>query len=149
MSELWTLNRICPFLTSSPNRALISTTRPVASDGTGTLRETSGLTTPVTFNSGAEACGSDATTGNWSGWSTFTRLASSSCSTLAAGGSSDLASAVTFWPHPASIVVRATHDSVVNIKARFMELPHGPLRDSVDSLRSSTNQSGSNSSNEY
>ena len=39
-------------MTVSPKRAPISTTRPVASEITGTAREMSGLTVPVTFSSG-------------------------------------------------------------------------------------------------
>ena len=67
MSVLRTLNRSWPFFTSSPSRASISTIRPVASEGTGTCRDTSGLTTPVTFSSGAATCSPAVASGNCSG----------------------------------------------------------------------------------
>ena len=82
MSVLRTLNRSWPFFTSSPSRASISTMRPVASDGTGTCRDTSGLTTPVTFSSGAATYSPAVTSGNCSGWSTLKLLGSMSGSTL-------------------------------------------------------------------
>ena len=41
-----------PLVTVSPSLAWISTTRPEASEITGTLRETSALTTPVTLQLG-------------------------------------------------------------------------------------------------
>ncbi len=42
-------------MTVSPNRARISTIRPEDMETTGTLRETSALTTPVTLNTGLVA----------------------------------------------------------------------------------------------
>ena len=86
MSLLRTLNSSCPCFTSSPSRASISTTLPEASEGTGTCRETSGLTTPVTFNSGAARYSPAVTSGNCSGWSTLRLLASMSGSTVAGCG---------------------------------------------------------------
>ena len=56
MSALCTLSRTWPFLTVSPRRASISTTRPVASEITGTVLEMSGVTVPVTLSSGAAMC---------------------------------------------------------------------------------------------
>ena len=44
---------LAPFFTSSPRRAFSSTTRPDASETTGTARVISDCTTPVTFKAGA------------------------------------------------------------------------------------------------
>ena len=41
--------------------------RPVASEITGTLRDTSGITTPVTFSSGAASIRAGLASGNWLG----------------------------------------------------------------------------------
>src|ERR1700686_2884274 len=90
-----------PLVTVSPSRALISIIRPDAREITGTARETSAATVPVTFSSGAATCLPAVASGNCSGWSTLTRLASSSVSTLAGGGASSLGSAFTFSLHPA------------------------------------------------
>ena len=75
-----------PFCTVSPSLALISTTRPVASEITGTVLLTSGVTTPVTFNVGAAKYSVAFTRGNCSGCSTVKRPTSSAFSTLGAGG---------------------------------------------------------------
>src|SRR5271154_4649156 len=92
MSALWTRRRIWPFLTVSPRRARISTTRPVASEITGTVREISGLTDPVAMSFDVEMYAAAVASGNCSGWSTCTTLASCSCSTLVWGGASALGS---------------------------------------------------------
>src|SRR5262245_29114334 len=55
---------------------------------TGTFFDTSALTTPVTFNSGATLRPVAVASGNCSGCSTFTNPASVSCSTFVAGGAS-------------------------------------------------------------
>src|ERR1017187_3728896 len=64
----------------------MATTRPEASETTGTLRETSGVTAPVTTNSETVGCAVAAASGNCSGWSTVKRLRSTSGTTLAGGG---------------------------------------------------------------
>src|ERR1700730_13760200 len=66
----------------------MATTRPDASDTTGTLREVSGVTVPVTANEEVVECALAAASGNCSGWSTAKRLRSTSATTLAGGGAS-------------------------------------------------------------
>jgi len=73
-------------VTWSPRRARTSITRPDDKDTTATARDTSGLTTPVTLNSGAASRASAVANGNCSGWSTWTMLVSPSRSTMAGGG---------------------------------------------------------------
>ena len=51
MSGLCTFKSSCPFFTLSSRRALMSTTRPLASEMTGTSREMSGKTAPVAVSS--------------------------------------------------------------------------------------------------
>src|SRR5208282_888307 len=63
-----------------------------ASETTGTLRETSGVTVPVTTNSEVVGCAVASTKGKCSGWSTVKRLRSTSGTTLAGGGASAAAS---------------------------------------------------------
>src|SRR5208282_1412625 len=70
----------------------MATTRPEASETTGTLRETSGVTAPVTTNSEAVGCAVAAASGKCSGWSTVKRLRSTSGTTLAGGGAAAAAS---------------------------------------------------------
>src|SRR5208282_1409234 len=79
----------------------MATTRPEASETTGTLRDTSGVTTPVTTNSELVGCAAAVASGNWSGRSTVKRLRSTSGTTLAGGGAS--ASALTGPLQPLSI----------------------------------------------
>src|SRR5271157_3112865 len=79
----------------------MATTRPEASETTGTLRETSGTTVPVTTNSEVVGCAVASTGGKCSGWSTVKRLRSTSGTTLAGGGAS--AAASTCPLHPSSI----------------------------------------------
>src|SRR5208282_2410561 len=79
----------------------MATTRPEASETTGTLRETSGVTAPVTTNSEAVGCAVAAASGKCSGWSTVKRLRSTSGTTLAGGG--DAAAASTGRLQPPSI----------------------------------------------
>ena len=56
-----------PLVTVSPRRARTSTTRPEASEITGMLRDTSGLTAPVTCSSGAASRAPAVASGNCSG----------------------------------------------------------------------------------
>src|ERR1035437_6188443 len=70
----------------------MATTRPEASETTGTLRETSGVTAPVTTNSETVGCAVAAASGNCSGWSIVKRLRSTSGTTLAGGGAAATAS---------------------------------------------------------
>ena len=77
MSALCTRIRSWPLLTVSPSRAWISTTRPEASEITGMLRETSGITEPVTFSSGAASYLPAVASGNLLGSSTLNRLGAS------------------------------------------------------------------------
>src|ERR1035441_3747191 len=61
-------------------------TRPEASETTGTLRETSGMTVPVTINSESAERSVAAASGNCAGWSTVNRAGSAPGTTLGAGG---------------------------------------------------------------
>jgi|ERR1039458_6550826 hypothetical protein len=129
MSVLLTLNRSCPFFTSSPSRASISTTRPDASDGAGTCRDTSGLTTPVTFNSGEARYSPAVANGNRSGWATLKLPASMSGSTAAGRGpvsASCADAAVTCFPHAAVKRTAHTHRLASRRNERFIESPPGP-----------------------
>src|ERR1035441_10188650 len=65
-------------------------TRPEARETTGTLRETSGATVPVTTNSEAVGCWAAAASGNCSGWSTGNSAASGNGTTLGLGGATIL-----------------------------------------------------------
>src|ERR1039458_4708325 len=67
-------------------RVEMAITRPEDRETTGTLRETSGATVPVTTNSEVVGCSVAAASGNWSGWSTEKRAASANGTTLASGG---------------------------------------------------------------
>ena len=86
------LSRSWPLVTVSPSRAWISSTRPEAIEITGILRETSGVTVPVTFNSGAASYLPAVTTGYCSGWSTVTTLEFPAGTTCAGGGASSFGS---------------------------------------------------------
>src|ERR1035437_1625974 len=146
MSVLLTLNRSCPCFTSSPSRASISTTRPEASDGTGTCRDTSGVTTPVTFNSGEATYSPALARGNCSGWSTLKLLASMSGSTVAGCGPvspSPVDAAVTRLPHPAVESTTHKHRLASRRNERFIALPPGPPPCSFGPPRSGKNQSDS------
>src|ERR1700676_1257378 len=66
----------------------MATTRPEARETTGTLRDTSGVTVPVTTNSDVVGRAVASASGNCSGWSTVNRLTSTPGTTLAAGGAS-------------------------------------------------------------
>src|SRR5271166_3498992 len=92
----------CPFWTVSPRRARMATTRPEASETTGTLRETSGATVAVTTNSEVVGCAVASTSGNCSGWSTVNRLRSTSGTTVAGGGAAAAASTALLQPPRAS-----------------------------------------------
>src|ERR1035438_3105728 len=61
---------------------------PDTNETTGTARETSGATVPVTTSSDATACAAAVASGNCSGWSTLNRLPSAARAILAAGGAS-------------------------------------------------------------
>src|ERR1039457_1803453 len=71
----------------------METTRPEASEITGTLRAMSGFTVPVTTNSGAVAWAVAVATGNCSGCWTEKTLTSNPGTILAEGGASSLVSA--------------------------------------------------------
>src|ERR1700733_7671085 len=73
ISGLCTLIRSCPFFTLSSRRVRMSTTRPLASEMTGTSRLISGLTDPVTFNCAGASTRSAVINENCSGFSTVTR----------------------------------------------------------------------------
>src|SRR5580700_6420428 len=64
----------------------MSTTRPLASEITGTSSAISGKTDPVTSSSAGASYASALTRGNWSGLSTETRLISPVVTTLDVGG---------------------------------------------------------------
>src|ERR1700691_2869294 len=72
MSGLCTLIRSCPFFTLSSRRVRISTTRPLASEMTGTSRAISGFTEPVTFNCAGASIRFAVINENCSGFSTVT-----------------------------------------------------------------------------
>src|SRR3984885_3203380 len=91
-------SRSWPFLTVSPRRARTSTTRPEARVTTGTVRETSGYTDPVTTNfDGASYCAAVAT-GYRSGWSTEKWVTSRPGTTVAEGGASAAALSFDWQP---------------------------------------------------
>src|SRR5260370_23487617 len=64
----------------------MATTRPEASDRTGTLRAISGVTAPVTINSEAAGRAAASASGNCSGRSTVNRLTSTPGTMWAGGG---------------------------------------------------------------
>ena len=149
MSALWIRISSWPLVTVSPMRAWISTTRPEASEITGMFRDTSGLTDPVTVNSGASMRSPAVTSGNCSGWSTLTSPVSSSCSTAAGGGAVSLALASTLFPHPPRNRVKPRQTNPVKTAGaafaphsvlheflrrqfRFIGSPLGPLPDSIE-----------------
>src|ERR1017187_8408229 len=152
MSVLLTLNRSCPSFTSYPSRASISTTRPEASDGTGACRDTSGPTTPVTFNSGAAEYSPAVASGNCSGWSTLKLPASMSGSTVTRCGPVSAFrtdAAVTFLPHEAVDKSTDKHRLISRRNERFMESPPGPPPYSFGPPRSDKNQSDSDTPGVY
>src|SRR5271157_2078666 len=75
-------------------------TRPEARETTGTLRETSGATIPVTTNSEVVDRETAAASGYCSGWSTANRLTSAPGTTLAGGGASAASSPCTLLQPP-------------------------------------------------
>jgi hypothetical protein len=100
----------------------MSTTRPEASETTGTVRETSGLTTPVTVSEGAATCSSAATSGNWSGRLTSKTLESARRSTRSGGGASAVGSALPF-SQPANRMLSAKAETAAMIEVgRFKPL---------------------------
>src|SRR5580704_17228320 len=88
MSSLRTRSKSWPFLTVSPRRARMSTTRPEASEITGTFREMSGITVPVTNNCDGAWYSVAVTIGYRSGCSTAKKETSTPEITLAGGGAS-------------------------------------------------------------
>src|ERR1035438_387351 len=76
----------------------MATTRPEASETTGTLRETSGVTAPVTMSSETVGWAVASTRGNCPGCSTANRFRSTSGTTLAGGGASAAASTCPLQP---------------------------------------------------
>src|SRR5277367_765558 len=99
-------------------------------------RDTSALTAPVTFNSGAALYFSAVASGNWSGWSTLTRLESGSCSTTAGGGASAFGSAFIFSVQPESRILDARQSDIsTTIFLRFIGSPHDPRPYSTEPRR--------------
>src|SRR5271166_5731329 len=76
----------------------MATIRPEASETTGTLRETSGATVPVTTNTEVVGCALASTSGNCSGRSTAKRFRSTSGTMFAGGGASAAASTCPLQP---------------------------------------------------
>src|SRR6185437_9908242 len=102
----------------------------------GTLRETSGPTTPVTFSSGAASCSLAVTSGNSSGWSTLNTFPSETCSTTAVGGARLAGSAFILLSHAASPRLKARQ--IMMNMIRFMELLRGhylPANGQIDLRR--------------
>src|SRR5215470_9616038 len=148
MSELRTLNSSCPCLTLSPSRASISRTRPDANDGTGTCRDTSGLTTPVAFSSGAAMYSRAVASGKRSGWSTLKLSALISGWTVAGCGpvSSLALDSPCNFPHPLTKNTKARQRvASINI-VRFMGQPHDRRQDLIERLTSGKPRSGSDNS---
>src|ERR1039457_5710740 len=84
----------------------MATTRPEASETTGTLRATSGVTAPVTTNSEVVGRFTAAVSGNCSGSSTVNKLGSAPGTTLAGGGASAAGSACAVQPTSTSSAAR-------------------------------------------
>src|SRR5579864_1090661 len=94
-------------------------TRPEASETTGTLRDTSGVTVPVTTNSEVAGRAVDVARGNCSGWSTLNRPGSAPGTMLAGGGAPASAAAWALTlPQPARISNEETE-----IATRAIRLP--------------------------
>src|SRR5215469_6607508 len=99
---------------------------------TGTFREISGLTVPVTVNWVAERCSTARVSENCSGWSTCKTLDSSACSTTGGGGASALGSPFES-PQPASNKPMPRGKAAVGKRRCLMESPHALLLHSIDS----------------
>src|SRR5471030_3054045 len=92
----------------------MATTRPEASDTTGTLRETSGATVPVTASSETEGRAVAEASGNFSGWSTVNRVASPAETTLGGGGSPAPVSPCALL-HPARVSSKMSSGPITNL----------------------------------
>src|SRR6266478_6629351 len=133
MSELCTRIKNWPLITVSPIRARISITLPEASEMTGIFRETSGLTLPVTFKSGACTRSPAVTSGNWSGRLLLTTPLFPSCSTVAGKDAVDFASTSTLAPQPARKRHKSKEEPAVMMMLRVMGSPRLLPQDSVGS----------------
>ena len=148
MSGLWTLSSSWPFLTLSSRRALISTTRPLAIEITGTSRAMSGKTVPVAVNSEADSIWPAVASGNLAASlpSIVIRFMSATWITCAGGGA----------PSPASLPLHPertrsgriarprasqTLGSCFGMEKDFIGLPRVPLQDSVVRRRSGRSRS--------
>ena len=103
---------------------MISTIRPVASDGTVRCRDTSGFTTPVTFSSGAATCSPAVASGNCSGCCTVKLLGSMSVSTCVGTGpvpDPTVSFAAAFSPQPVVDNVKLTHKTASSKMNLFIE----------------------------
>ena len=98
MSGLCTLSSNWPFFTLSSRRARISTTRPLASEMTGTSRAMSGKTEPVTFNLLGASIAARRYQGKLLGLIDRDTRPVSPVSTTCAGGTAPLAG-LNFFPH--------------------------------------------------
>src|ERR1700679_1604598 len=98
MSSLRTRSKSWPFFTVSPRRARISTMRPEAREITGTFREMSGITVPVTNNCDGAWYSVAATNGYRSGCSTANKETSTPEITLAGGGASSASTLLLLQP---------------------------------------------------
>src|SRR6266478_1231520 len=99
----------------------MATTRPEASETTGTLRETSGVTAPVTTSWEVVGCALAATNGNCSGWSTWKRLRSTSDTTSAGGGASAAASRRPLQPKIVSVRSMETRRRPISRPLHFIK----------------------------
>src|ERR1022692_4159941 len=104
----------------------MATTRPEASETTGTLRETSGVTVAVTTNSEVVGRAVAATSGNCSGWSTVKRVGSAAGTTLAGGGASAAASTRSLHPLSISGKSREMRRRPIFRFLLFMRTPYPP-----------------------
>src|ERR1017187_5863744 len=95
-------------------------TRPEASDTTGTLRDTSGVTVPVTTSSEVVGCWVAVASGNCSGWSTENRAASAKGTTLGLGGAPCAGSAAAFLQAARKISEGTSSKTATNKPLLFM-----------------------------
>jgi len=95
----------------------MATTRPEASETTGTLRETSGVTVPVTTNVEVVGCAVAAASGNCSGRSTVKSVGSAPGTMLAEGGASAAGSPCALLHPPRSSSAK------MEIKTRLISRP--------------------------
>src|ERR1700691_1097998 len=128
MSGLCTLIRSCPFFTLSSRRVRMSTTRPLASEITGTSRAISGFTDPVTFNRAGASIRLAATNENCSGFSTVTTPVLLVSVTFAGGAAPS--AGLNFFSHAVKERQRVRYPIVCKADLFFIGEPHALRQDS-------------------